>query len=899
MSKSLYIIDGHAHIYAAFYAVRGLRSPSGEPTNATYGFLGMLLKLLRTRTPDILVVAMDSPGPTFRHQQFAEYKANRPAMPEELSCQIDRIQELLGLLHIPILAKETYEADDMIASLSRSVRGKDINVFICSKDKDLEQLIGPHTVIYDARNEKVLDAEELQAKKGLTPVQTADVLALSGDSSDNIPGVPGVGPKKASGLIQKYGNLDNVLANIDQVPGVMGKNLAASVDIVRQNRELVALRQDAEIGTVLDGANWVQPPAPELGEILTELGFNRYIPAIEELWGDYPAIGTEKQAPSQEETQYVLVDTDQKFGDFLKILATRKAIALDTETTGLDPLKAELVGISFSFQANRGYYLPFRAPLGQSTLSKDKHLGQLREVLQNDKAAKIGHNIKYDQLILKGAGISLAGISFDTMVASYLLESDRPSHSLKSLGRELLDLEVQEITELIGTGKKQISFDQVPLEHAYNYAARDADMAWQLQDRLAQELAQAGLLKLFNEVEMPLVEVLAEMQHNGIKIDQNILGQMSLELQEQAHELAQKICDLAGEPFNVDSPRQLSDVLFNKLGLKPVRKTKTGFSTDMAVLEKLQTQHPIAELALKYRQIAKLRNTYVDVLPRMVDPRTGRLHASFNQTMTATGRLSSSGPNLQNIPARNELGRQIRAAFIPSEPDNVLLTADYSQIELRVLAHFSKDEQLCRAFANQEDIHTFVAAQIFSVDPAEVTPEQRQQAKTVNFGIIYGQTPYGLSTSLGISTTEARAFIEQYHRRYPGIHRFLDQCVNQAEQTGFVQTILGRRRRIRNILSSNRAQQEFAKRTAINTVVQGSAADLIKVAMIRVHEHIREESPRVKLLLQIHDELVFELPEKQAPRHAEWIRELMSRAIPLDVPVVVDLAWGRNWLEGK
>ena len=898
MSNTLYIIDGHSYIYAAFYALRNLTSPSGEPTNATFGFLGTLLKLFRTRRPDKLVLTMDSPGPTFRHRQFDQYKANRPPMPDELPCQIDRIKELAQLLHIPVLAKETYEADDIIASLCRQVNGTDTEVFICSKDKDLEQLIGPKVAMYDAKTDTVLDLEQLRKKKGLTPQQTVDVLALTGDAADNIPGVPGIGPKKATALIQKYGSLDELLAHVDEVPGVMGRNLAANLQTVRTASQLVALRDDVDTGSALDGLSWQQPPEPKLKDVLKELGFNRYISAIEEFWPSSVAQPTAQPAPQQTHG-YVLVDTEQKFDKFLSRLTQQKAIALDTETTGLDPIMAALVGLSFSWQAGHGYYLPFRAPLGQATLKIDTHLEKLRPVLEDERIAKYGHNIKYDLLVLKAAGIELAGITFDTMVASYLLEADRLSHSLKTLGQELLALEVTNISELIGSGKKQIAFDQVPLEQAYPYACQDADMTWQLQALLSSQLAPAGVQELFYEVEMPLVQVLAQMEYNGIKLDDAQLRLMSRDLEKHSQQLVEQIHKLTGGPFNIDSPQQLAEVLFNKLGLTPVRKIKTGFSTDMAVLETLSSSHPLPALVLQYRRIAKLKNTYLDVLPTMVSTKTHRLHASFNQTMTATGRLSSSSPNLQNIPIRDELGRQIRAAFVPGEPDNVLLTADYSQIELRILAHFSRDEELCQAFARQEDIHRFVAGQVFGVDLQSVSQDQRRTAKTVNFGIIYGQTPFGLSRSLGISRADAQAFIEQYHHRYPGIKQFLAQCVAQARGSGFVQTILGRRRRIRNIDSSNRAQREFAQRTAINTVVQGSAADLIKVAMVRGHEHIRDNCPQVKMLLQIHDELVFELPEAQAAEHVKWIRRIMSQAIPLSVPVIVDIAWGKSWLQGK
>lgn len=899
MTKKLYIIDGHSHIYAAFYALRNLTSPSGEPTNATFGFLNMLLKLLRSKHPDMVAVAMDSPGPTFRHQQLDQYKANRQEMPDELSCQIGRIRQIIELLHIPVLAQQGYEADDLIASLCQRMHSSDTQVFICSRDKDFEQLLSAKVAMYDAKNDTVLDVDSLLAKKGLTPAQTADVLALVGDVADNIPGVPGIGPKKSTALIQKYTDLDNLLAHRDEVSGAMGKNLRDNAESAKAARQLIALRDDAELDPALDTAGWQNSPGAKLKEVLRELGFKKLLLDIEELWPDTVKQAAEPPATVKSTGEYLLVNTEAAFTEFLSQLSKQKAIALDTEPTGLYPLQAQLVGMSFSWKAGQAYYLPFRAFLGQKTLDTDKCLPSLGQILGDASVAKYGHNIKYDLLILKSVGIELAGIAFDTMVASYLLESVRSSHSLKALGRELLGMEAVEITELIGKGKKQIGFDEVPLEQACEYGARDADMTWQLQQLFSEQLAPAGVEKLFHEVEMPLVEVLAQMEFNGIKIDEKILRQMSCDLEKQSQQLLDEIHSQAGEAFNVDSPKQLSGILFDKLGLKPVRKTKTGFSTDVGVLERLRQAHPLPGLVLQYRQIAKLRNTYLDVLPQMVSSKTSRLHASFNQTMTSTGRLSSSGPNLQNIPARGELGRQVRAAFVAAQPEDVLLRGDYSQIELRVLAHFSEDKELYQAFANDQDIHSFVAGQIFGVDPKDVSSEQRNQAKAVNFGIIYGQTPFGLSRSLGISTAEAHEFIEQYHQRYQGIRQFLDQCVEQAGETGFVQTILGRRRRIPNIHDSNKNQRALAERTAINTVVQGSAADLMKVAMVNVHEYIKENCPHVKLLLQIHDELVFELPESEAAQHAQWIRRLMSQAIPLSVPIVVDTAWGRNWLESK
>jgi DNA polymerase-1 len=913
MAKTLYIVDGHAHIYASYYApMRPLTSPSGEPTKATYIFTTAILKLINDAKPNMLVVAMDSKEPTFRVKIYKEYKAHRPPMPDDMPVQIDRIEQILEAMNVPVLRCSGYEADDLIGTLSSKASKKGIDVYICSKDKDMLQLLDKHVRTYDMKTSEVFDTAKMKAEMKLTPEQFVDVLALQGDTSDNIPGVPDVGPKTALDWIQKYGSLENLYKHAEEITGKRGNNLRTSRDKAELSKKLVIIDRKAPVELDYDKFAVKQFDKEALGRLFIELGFSRlitqlHLPSVEPESGkeqkakeERPAQAEELMSVTEEKHKYQLIDTQEKFEKFIIKLKKVKRFAIDTETDAMDAMRADLVGISFSWKACEAFYLPVKAPLGTKHLELKSIKKRLGSMLASPSVKKIGQNIKYDMLVLQNAGLPLAGVDFDTMVASYCLDPLRRSHGLDSMALDFLNYKCVPISALIGKGKDQLTFDMVDTEAACQYSAEDADITFQLYEYLKEKLqAQPALKKLFEEVEMPLVSVLAQMEYNGVAIDTGMLRKMSGRLESEAKSVTERIYELAGTVFNIDSPKQLAEVLFDRLGLKSIRVGKAGRSTDAAVLEELSQEHPIAELVLQYRQISKLQNTYVDKLGTLINPRTGRVHASFNQTVTATGRLSSSDPNLQNIPVRTDLGRQIRSAFIPGDKSGCILSADYSQIELRLLAHFSKDKALRKAFAEDRDIHRFVASQIFDVDINKVTDEMRERCKAVNFGIIYGQGPFGLSRTIGISQAEAKKFIDDYFARYSSIKDFMNEVISKARQNDYVETILGRRRKILNLKSKNSMKRSQAERLAVNTTIQGSAADLIKVAMINIQRKIDKEKLPVKLILQIHDELVFELPKSQAAKHRTWISKKMTEAIKLDVPLKVDVKVGSNWLGDK
>ncbi|MBN1795936.1 MAG: DNA polymerase I [Sedimentisphaerales bacterium] len=908
MAKTLYIIDGHAHIYAAYYApMRGrLTSPAGEPTKATYIFTTAMLKLINEAKPDMLIVAMDSKEPSFRTKIYKEYKAHRPPMPDDMPVQIGRIEEILEAMNIPMLRCSGFEADDLIGTIATKASAKGIDVYICSKDKDMLQLLDKHVKTYDIKTGEITNLESMKKDMNMTPEQFIDVLALQGDTSDNIPGVPDVGPKTALEWIQQYGSIDNLYKHADEIKGKRGDNLRASAEVVELSKELVKIDRNAPVDINQEKFAVKKFDNEALAEIFTELDFVRLMTQL----GLHPVTkGTEKPAKIiKEQTSvkknakgdYELIDTPGKFDKFLSELKKQRLFAVDTETTAINAMRADLVGMSFSWEAGKGYYLPVRAPLGTSHLELSEIKSQLAPILADEKIKKIGQNIKYDLLVLRNAGMPLGGIYFDTMVASYCLDPLRRSHGLDSMAEDFLDYECIGISALIGKGKNQLTFDMVDTEAACEYAAEDADITFRLYEYLKEHLEeQPEIKKLFEEVEMPLVAVLAEMEYNGVSLDVQLLKKMSGRLESERKEISEKIFKEAGTVFNIDSPKQLAEILFDRLGLESIEVGKTGRSTDAGVLEELSEQHPIADLALQYRQISKLQNTYVDKLGTLINPRTNRVHASFNQTVTVTGRLSSSNPNLQNIPIRTDLGRQIREAFVPAEKNDYLLSADYSQIELRLLAHFSKDKELCRAFAEDKDIHSFVASQIFDVPIDEVTRDMRSRCKAVNFGLIYGQGAFGLSRTIGISQAEAKEFIEGYFARYSSIKDFMCKVIEDARKSGYAETILGRRRKILNLNSKNSLKRSQAERLAVNTTIQGSAADLIKVAMINIQRRIESEDMPVKMILQIHDELVFEVPSKEAKKHSKWISEEMTGAIRFDVPLKVDVTCGASWLGKK
>ncbi len=890
MPKTLYLIDGNSHIYAAFYAVRGLTSSEGRPTNAVFGFTHMLRKILR-RNPDYVAVVLDAGKKTFRNDLFADYKKTRKPMPEDLVEQIPVIEEVVDALGIRTVKKPGFEADDIIATLARDADRKGFEVYILTKDKDAQQLLSDHVRILDTRgdSETVIDTAALKAEKGIAPEQVIEAMGLSGDTSDNVPGVPGIGPETAFKLIQQFGTLENVLAGVDQVAGEKRKeNLRNFAEQARLSKKLVTLDDQVQLPVGVEDLKPQAPDRPRLLELYRKLNFRKL---QEEMLESMP----------RAETRYHLVDTPERFADFLAALKQQKRFALDTETTGTSPRDAKLVGMSFSWQEAEAWYLPLMAPLGDRTLDGKSTIEALKPVLEDPAASKIGQNVKFDAVVLLGAGVDLKGVDFDTMVADYVLNPGKRGHGLDDLAMEFLGLSMTPITDLIGKGKKQVTMADVPTQKVCDYSCADADFTWRLAGILAPKLAQDGLDKLFGELEMPLVEVLRDMEFAGVAVDSRLLRKFSAEMGERIEKLEKAIYAAAGEEFNIDSPTQLGRILFEKLELPWQKKTKGGeqYSTDEEVLGMLASMHEMPRLVVEYRQLAKLKGTYVDALPEMVSPRTGRIHASFNMTTTATGRLSSSEPNLQNIPVRTEEGEKIREAFVAGDKDSVLVGADYSQIELRILAHFSRDPELVGAFTRDEDIHAFVASQIYDCPQEAVTTAQRRQAKTVNFGVMYGQTPYGLSAQLGISVEEATAFIDKYYKRYQGVEQFFESVLQSCEAKGYVTTILGRRRYLQGIKStegSNRNRNP-SERMAINTVCQGSAADLIKKAMIAIHARLAREKLASRLIMQIHDELVFESPEREAAAVQSLVAEEMKSAIPLSVPLEVSIGTGKNWRE--
>jgi DNA polymerase-1 len=831
--------------------------------------------------------------------------------------QIDRIVSILEAAGVPILRMERFEADDIMATLTRRFDEPDLHVYLVSRDKDLEQLLSDRVSLYDPMKDEVITPERLLETKGWRPAQAIDAQVLAGDSVDNVPGVEGIGPKTAAKLLQKYGSAQAVVEHADELTPKQRENVKAFAGQLEMTRQLVTLRDDVPIAFDLEQARSERFNWPAVRSIFEELGLRRLLEQLpaesdeatkrrsDEAMSAARIAAVEASVPAAAvqalaATQYEIVNTRERVAEFVGALSRQPAFALDTETTSVNAIDAELVGLSFSWAAGRGYYVPVRSFYGQA-LPLELVRERLGPALANPQTLKVGQNLKYDLTVLRVADMPVEGSLFDTMIAAFVLDPTRGSYKMDRLVFDLLDHKKIPISDLIGKGRNQLTMDRVPLQQVAEYAAEDADYTWRLKELFEPQLRGSELEPLFYETEMPLVAVLTEMEYHGINLDADYLARMSREMAARTAALTDQIQELAGEPFNLDSPKQLGEILFDKLGFRVVRKTKTTRSTDAETLETLarETAHPLPALLLEYRELQKLRGTYVDALPADRSKRTGRIHTSYHQTGAVTGRLSSSEPNLQNIPVRTELGRQIRRAFVPRGADELLIVADYSQIELRVLAHFCQDEELTRAFAEDRDIHAFVAAQVNGVSLGDVTKEMRARAKAVNFGIIYGQSAFGLAQTTGMSRTEAQKFINDYFRRYPRIRKFIDQCIADAKRVGFVRTILGRRRPIPNIESRNRAARAQAERLAVNTVIQGSAADLIKLAMINLHRRIHAENLPLRMLLQVHDELVCEGPRQRASEFGRIIAEVMSGAMKLHVPLKVDVATGENWLEAK
>ncbi|MCY2931550.1 MAG: DNA polymerase I [Planctomycetota bacterium] len=910
MAKTLYILDGHSQIYRAYYApFRDLSSPTGEPTKAVHVFFGMLFKMIAAKKPDYLAMAVDGPAEKLeRRKLFPDYKITRKPAPDDFRPQAARIIQIVQAMGIPILAVEGHEADDIIATAATCFAGPDMDVVLVSRDKDLDQLIGPHVSLYDPMKDQTLDAAAIEAEKGYRPDQAVEVQTLCGDSTDNIPGIPGVGEKTAAKLIAKYGTADAVLAAANEQTPKLKENLLAGAATIAMSRKLVTLKRDVPLPADLAAMEFTGL-SPAARPLLVELGLNALLDKLatlgvggapKETHAVVPPPAATDKPTTAEDFDYRCVNTPEALADMARQLKKVKRLSVDTETTGSQPMAAQLVGISLAWQSGKAFYIPVKGPLGATVLDVADVRAALGPVLADPAVEKVGQNLKFDMLVLANAGMPLAreGRMFDTMIAAYVLDATRLTYKMDALAAEFLNHRGIPIEQLIGKGKSQTTMDTVQLDVVTRYAGEDADVALRLADVLAARLEEQNLTDLFANLEMPLMPVLADMEGAGIIVDRAILKKLELLLSKQADELQGKIVQLVGHPFNVDSPKQLAVVLFEELKLPVLKKTTTGPSTDADVLAQLAVQHDLPALVLEYRRLTKLLGTYLKALAECINPRTGRIHTSFHQTGTATGRLSSSDPNLQNIPVRSEDGRQIRAAFV-APPGHLLLSADYSQVEIRMLAHLCGDETLIAGFQADEDIHRIVAGEVFGCKPEDVTPEQRSRAKTVNFGIIYGQTAHGLSTTLRIPRAEAASFIIKYRQRFPKIDEFLQACVAKAKADGYVETIFGRRRTIPDISSRNAQQRALAERLAINSVVQGSAADLIKQAMIRIAARIRSEGRPSRMLLQIHDELLFEIPSSHVDAEKEMVVAEMSGAIKLQVPLKVDAGVGPNWLEAK
>ena len=885
--KRLFLIDGNSFCYRAFYAIRSLSNSKGQPTNAVYGFNSMLGKIIKEEKPDMLAVAFDLKGPTFRHKKFDEYKIHRKPMPDDLISQMSYIRQLVQAHSIPVYEMQGYEADDVLATLAKKAEDRGIEAFIVTGDKDALQLVNSHIKVYSTHKEGlVYDERKIKEIYGVGPDKMTDIMALMGDATDNIPGVKGIGEKSAIELIGEFGSLEGLYKNIDKVKSDAKKRiLAEGMESAYLSKELATVDVNVPIDVDFKELEMKEPDQVRLLELYKELEFKSLLKDL---------------TPTKKlKSEYILVDDEKAFDKLVNDLKRSKEFVFDTETTSEDPVVAKLAGISFSWKEGAAYYVGVAEGKSEKRkLDIGLVLGRLRDIFEDESIKKTGQNVKYDYIVLANYGIHVKGIIFDTMVASYLLNPSKLNHGLDDISFEYLNHKMTtSIQELIGKGKSAITMDRVDIEKISDYSCEDSDVTLRLKTILEKDISQKNLDELLYKVEIPLIEVLAGMEMSGVSIDKEYLSNLSREMDRKLDKLTGKIYELAGEEFNINSPKQLSAVLFEKMKLPVIRRTKTGISTDEEVLTKLALSHPLPEKLLEYRELSKLKSTYVDSLPDLINPATNRVHTSFNQTVTATGRLSSSGPNLQNIPIRTEEGKKIRRAFIASDKDRLLLSADYSQIELRILAHLSQDANLVKAFKDGSDIHAYTASLVFGVKESDVTSGMRGMAKTVNFGILYGMSPYGLSQSLKIDVNKAKEFIDSYFERYPEVKFYLEGLIEEARQNGYVTTLLGRRRYIPEINSPDMRMRQFAERTAINTPIQGSAADIIKVAMISIHERLSKKKLATKMIMQVHDELVFDVPKNELKEVYGIVKDGMENVIKLRVPVEARVEAGENWLE--
>ena len=888
------LIDASGYVFRAYHAIRGMSNSEGMATNAIFGYVNMLQKSIKDLEPTHVAVVMDPPGKSFRHTMYPEYKANRPPAPEDLKEQFPFIGPVTEAMGFKTVIADGFEADDLIATLARAGAEDGLDVVVVSADKDLTQLVEGRVKMFDSMKAKWWTEEAVQEKFGVPPGQIRDLLAIMGDSSDNVPGVRGIGPKGAARLLQQFGTLEEVLLRTDEVAAKKQReNLEEHREMALLSQDLVSLRFDAPFDRDWNSYRPREIDSVALRELFTRFEFRRL---TNELLPDASNGGVAVDVPAMPEP--VVVDTVEALREVAEQAALAGRLAMDTETTSTRPMAAKLVGISMALDPQRVYYIPMahRDLLGARQLK----LAQVREILgplvADERIAKVGQNFKYDTVVLRNHGFTVQGLDFDTMIASYLVNPGRRSHSLDNLSAELLGVKMTSYKEVTGTGKQQVTFDYVPIKQAARYAGEDAWGTLLLAEKLGPQLEEAGLVDLYRDVELPLSDMLAEMEMAGVAVNKQELKALSADFATRMAELEKAIHLSAGMPFNIASPRQLGEILFDRLKLPTKRKTKTGYSTDVRVLEELAELHELPKMILEHRSLAKLKSTYSDVLPTLINPTTGRIHSSFNQAVTATGRLSSSDPNLQNIPIRGEEGKRIRAAFVPAEGQK-FLSADYSQVELRVMAHLAQDETLMRAFKRGEDIHSRTAAAIFGVMPGLITPDMRRVAKTINFGIIYGMSAFRLAREQKIPRKQAEEFISKYFERYSGVKTFLESAVSEARERGFAETLLKRRRYLPELSANNHQVRSMAERMAINTPVQGGAADIVKLAMLKLQQKLKESGLPAKIVLQVHDELVVETDAKLANDVGEIVREAMEDAYRLDVPLKVDLGIGDNWAQ--
>ncbi|HEX7364164.1 MAG TPA: DNA polymerase I [Dehalococcoidia bacterium] len=895
----LLLFDGNALIHRAFHAIPPLTlAKTGEMVNAVQGFASTLLKVLNDIRPAYWAIAFDRPGPTFRHEKFEDYKAQRPKAPDELITQIHRVHQLVDAFHIPVFEIEGFEADDVLGTLSRQAEQQNMETLVVTGDNDMLQIVSPKTKVMSPRrgfsDTVIYDEAGVEEKYGIPADKLADLKALTGDPSDNIPGVPGIGDKTAAKLLRQFGNLEGIYEHLDEVTPERLQNLLRDhKDLVFRNKELASIITDVPITLDLDACHVKAYDRNQVVELFRELGFVQLLSRLPE--------DIEKQLPLVEakpvvSQDYHTITTEEELDDLARRLQSAVELTVDTETSSKEVMLCELVGISLSSNPGEAYYIP----VGHRGLSQiiqlpiAKVTDKLKPILEDSKIPKIAQNGKFDMTVLAEYGINLKNLAFDTMLAAYLL--GERSLNLKALAFNKLGVEMTPITDLIGKGPKQISMNMLPIEQVADYACADADITLRLKNVLDKELREEGLWQLFSEVEIPLVPVLVAMERSGVALDVQLLSDMSNSLGKDMLRLEAEVYNCLGHRFNINSSQQLSGVLYEELKLPKPRKTKSGYTTEASSLEELKGTHPIVELILQYRQLAKLKSTYTDAFCALVNPKTGRLHTSFNQTGTTTGRLSSSEPNMQNLPVRTELGGKIRQAII-AKPGWQLLSADYSQIDLRVLAHISQDPELIATFMRDEDVHTATASRIFNVPEDKVTSEMRRVAKTVNFGVIYGMSGYGLEQATSFSREEAGEFISAYFEKYPGVRQYIEDTKKQAYECGYVQTVMGRRRYIPEIKSPNRQVREAAERMAINMPVQGTSADIIKIAMVNLHREMEKQGLRTRMTLQVHDELLFEVPPEEMDRMKELVTEIMPQALELRVPLKIDIKTGKNWAE--